>query len=146
MKRKKKEVKEVNEVNEVEQLTQAEEPQAPEKPKAAPKVSSDRRIKWRNRGGTFRMGSGKIIKPNQTFMATPEEVPMAFRDFLKPEEPLPTADDDSSPAAPIADAGYRLKKLAGDQYNILDGRGKVVNEKPLSKSEAQDVLDQLAGD
>lgn len=96
-------------------------------------------IQWRNKGGTFRM-PGKIIKPNQTFWAKEHEVPQAFRDVIIPVNPIP-----ESSGVTVATAGYRLREKSAGLFDIVDGQGKILNEKALPKEEAQVILDKLIG-
>ena len=83
------------------------------------------------------MGSGKIVKPNEQFLAYPDEIPAAFRDVLKPVEPLPSA------PAPSSAGSYSLRKKSDNWYDIVDDRGKTVNEKPLQQDEATEILEKL---
>jgi len=47
-------------------------------------------LRWRKTGGgTFRMGNGKIIKPNQVFRAAVEDIPKAFQHMIIPLDQLP---------------------------------------------------------
>jgi hypothetical protein len=106
------------------------------------KTSQDGKIKWVNKGGTFRMiidGRRKIIKPNEKFMARPDQIPETFRDVLKPEQPLP-----GEPELQIADAGYRVRRRGNSElFDIIDGRKKVVNQKALTEEEAKALLEKL---
>ena len=47
-------------------------------------------ISWKKLGGgSFRLATGRIIKPNQIFDATEAEIPKAFRDVVVSVKPLP---------------------------------------------------------
>lgn len=46
-------------------------------------ISTLNKLRWIKRGGgSFRMGDGRIIKPNQKFLAALEEIPAGFRDVV----------------------------------------------------------------
>ncbi len=98
------------------------------------------RIKWKKiGGGTFRMASGKIIKPNQEFMAVPEEIPEAFRDVIRPLEYVPEPVEVSATTPQT----YEIVHRSYGWYNIIDSQGKKVNEKSLRKAEAEAMVEQL---
>ncbi len=100
------------------------------------------RIKWKKiGGGTFRMASGKIIKPNQEFMATSEEIPSGFRDVIKPLDATP------EPALAEVDSpkfqSYEIVHRSYGWYDIMDSHGKKMNEKSLHKADAETMVEQL---
>lgn len=96
---------------------------------------NDGKIKWRKIGaGVFRM-KNKIIKPNQTFMARPDEIPETMRDIIIPLDTLP----EEKPVEPI-NPGYSLKGKGAGWYDVVDGRGKAMNEKSLRLEEAKKLL------
>lgn len=94
-------------------------------------------LRWKNVSGSLRIGN-RIIKPGQIFTATEEEVPHAFRDTVLALDPLP-AERVPEPT-PLA---YSLKKKNG-LWNVVDGQGKVLNEEPLPKEQAEELLKTLA--
>lgn len=48
------------------------------------------KVRWlKTGGGSLRLKTGKIIKPNEKFSACPEEIPEAFRDIVVPIGDLP---------------------------------------------------------
>jgi len=93
-------------------------------------------VRWRKiGGGTFRMGSGRIIKPNQTFLAKLSEIPDGVKKFVvqlsKVEEivdPIPVA------------LTYNLQVKSPGWYDIVDGLGKVINEKAMRQEQAKAML------
>ena len=98
------------------------------------------KTKWKKLGGgSFRLRSGRIIKPNQTFDASPDEIPAAFRDIVVPVTPLPPA-----PKLDVQAGAYQLRHRGSNWYDILDGQGKVVNEKALRQDEARKIIEGLA--
>ncbi|TSA08014.1 MAG: hypothetical protein D4R73_09160 [Deltaproteobacteria bacterium] len=87
---------------------------------------------------SFRMVSGRIIKPNQVFEATEEEIPKAFRDLIVPMTPVP-----EEPALEVAPGGYSIMSRGPGWYDVVDAHGKVVNEGALRQADAQKLLGDL---
>lgn len=103
-----------------------------------------KKIKWRKMGGgSFRLKSGKIIKPNQVFTAIVDDIPEAFRDVVVAMEDLP--DEPPVIIDPIKDQ-YRIESDSTGKFNIIDVHGKVINENPLSPNEAQEMYNSLIRD
>ena len=101
------------------------------------------KTKWRKvGGGTFRMGKNRIIKPNQTFMAHPDEIPMPFRDVIVPVIPLPP-----EKVLRAVSQKYEVKsdKTPG-WYNVFDGNGKQLNERRMKQDAAKSLVDSLEGE
>ncbi len=99
------------------------------------------RIKWKKiGGGTFRLASGKIIKPNQEFMATSDQIPGAFRDVIKPLDSAPEALPDEVP--PDVQQ-YEIVHRSHGWYDITDNQGKKINEKSLRKKAAENMIEIL---
>jgi hypothetical protein len=98
------------------------------------------KIKWKKLGGgSFRMASGRIIKPNQIFEAAPEEIPMGFRDVVVPVDTIP-----EPPALEVVPGGYRVMSRGPGWYDVVDAHGKVVNEGALRQADAQKLLEDLS--
>jgi len=104
-------------------------------------------LRWKKiGGGSFRLASKRIIKPNQTFMAAEEEIPLAFRDQIiclsdKDEVAKIKKEADAEEAELKASEGvfkvFKAGKAFPDLYNVKNmTTKKVVNEKPMSKDEA----------
>jgi hypothetical protein len=100
-------------------------------------------VRWRKiGGGTFRMASGRIIKPNQVFHAKPSEVPQGLRQFiiqLSGEMP----DQENGPV--VVPQKYSLQTRSPGWYDILDSQGKVINENALRQTQAREMLKSLTG-
>lgn len=88
---------------------------------------------------SFRMGRGRIIKPNQVFEATEEEIPKAFRDVVVPVDPLP-----QEAPLPVLSGGYQVRSRAPGWYDVVDSQGKVVNESALRQDAAQKLIEDLS--
>jgi hypothetical protein len=98
------------------------------------------KIRWKKLGGgSFRMGNGRIIKPNQVFEATPEEIPIGFRDVVVPVGPMPP-----EPALEVVAGGYSIMSRGPGWYDVVDAQGKVVNEGALRQDAAQKLLEDLS--
>jgi len=106
-------------------------------------------IKWKKVGGGSLRFKGRIIKPNQIFKASANEIPPGFRDQVLPLEAIPG--DVSAPGPPAVDAKpveveYKLKSRgSGGWYDVVDKNGKALNEKALKKDIAEKLVKDLAG-
>ncbi|MFA5935015.1 MAG: hypothetical protein WC827_03970 [Candidatus Paceibacterota bacterium] len=110
------------------------------------------KLRWRKvGGGSLRLnldGANRIIKPGEIFLADLEELPKAFMDTLEclDSEGLKTAAASERAKEPIVVVEYTLKKVgkkADDTWNLVDSEGKALNEKPLSKEAAEELLTAL---
>jgi hypothetical protein len=112
------------------------------------KVVSSRPYRWRYQGKVL------MMKPNQVFVAAEEDIPEEFRAMVISLSPTPTIprvvrkepiaevnipERVKAPEKPIT---YRIKPR-GDYFDILDSKGKKVNEQKLSEDEAADMLKSL---
>jgi hypothetical protein len=97
------------------------------------------KLRWRNAGGgTLRLRDRRVIKPGETFLAADDEVPRAFRDTIK-------LIDDVKPEKPVeaVKVTYTIKTKPGGWCDILDDRGKVVNEKSMKRNAAEELIRTL---
>lgn len=106
--------------------------------------------------GLLILGDGTNVNPGKIFTAFKHDVPKGAADVLMlissenattPEELadaelVDTLDDDLEEEIDLDDK-YSLTKLTDGKYNIVASSGKVVNEKPLTKSAAEKMLKQL---
>lgn len=102
----------------------------------------NKRIRWRKiGGGTFRMGKGRIIKPNQVFRARPSEIPEGFRDVVVPIDDVGTEEPEVvTPQSPA----YEIRQRSVGWYDVINvSTGKVINERALRKSDAEALLASL---
>lgn len=97
-------------------------------------------IRWKKIGNGSFILNNRYIKPGQTFMATVEEIPKAFRDVVVPVEGLP-----EDPLLNVKkSSNYSIVEIEGtNTWNIVDGQGKVLNEKPMVRIEAEKLLNAL---
>ena len=97
-------------------------------------------IRWKKIGNGSFILNNRYIKPGQTFMATVEEIPKAFRDVVVPVEGLP---EDKLLSAKKS-SNYTLVEIEGtNTWNIVDSQGKIFNEKPMARLEAEKLLDVI---
>lgn len=95
-------------------------------------------------GGSFRLASGKIIKPNQVFQAYESEIPKAFRDCVKMVEGV--AESASKPIKKVKASVYKINSIGETEdslFNVVGENGKSYNERPLSFEEAEDLVEAL---
>jgi hypothetical protein len=98
-------------------------------------------------GGSLRLG-GKIIKPGETFKAYPEDIPVSFRDLVIPVEGGSVSwEKPATPPPPIVFTKpvFELKPRgkSKSQYDVVDGQGKAINEKPLTKAIGEKLIEDL---
>ena len=95
-------------------------------------------------GGTMRLTTGKIIKPTQDFWAFEHQVPKGGLDLLTrlEDSPPPTPPPEEQPVE-VAKSDFHLEHRGGGWYNILNADGKKLNEKALTKDEADEHLAKL---
>ena len=120
---------------------------------AEPTVPDDGKIKWRHHGrGSFRMGSGRIIKPQQVFEAREDEIPLGFRDTIKPLKDLLAKEGKpviSSTEFEIVEHPVRnlqgIEKPEAPEYDVINkASGKAQNTTPYSISAAEKLLEDLS--
>ena len=104
-------------------------------------VVEKRVYRWKKLGGGSLRFAGKIIKPNEIFISTKEDIPAAFLDLLeclddvgfKAELSKEKVEKNTPPEV------YELKSAGEDLWNVVNPYGKVVNPKPLSLDSAQEL-------
>jgi hypothetical protein len=101
--------------------------------------------KWIKRGGgsfSIRRGKrSKLVKPNEVFFATEEEVPQAFRDSVvladdKQPEPISEKKD-------VAVHDYTKRERSNGWWDVADSNGKVVNEKAMREEDTDQLIQSL---
>lgn len=107
----------------------------------APVVRDDK-IWWINTGGIFITASGTVVKSGDKFKSRAEDIPKASRDVVKPLEPIT-----ESPTLQVAVPNYALQQCEDTDdepmFNIVDSRGKIINESPLDEEAANALLKRL---
>lgn len=117
------------------------------------RTAADGTFRWKKvGGGDFRIGH-RIIKEGEIFTATQAEIPMAFRDIIIALDTLPV----EAAVAPVApakvvpvtysleatDAPEDAKNKETKYFNVVNGAGKVINEKPLTETKAKQLIKDL---
>ena len=104
----------------------------------------DGSIMWKKVGGGSLRLNGKIIKPGQTFRAHPDAIPEAFKDLIIPLEKVIAKDE---PPIVVNKATYNIVSRGKSKtwFDVVDGNGKILNEKALSKETAQKLIDDING-
>lgn len=107
------------------------------------------KLQWINTGGGSFRTKNRIIKPGQVFLATINEIPIAFRDTLKLVDEIkggatPEQRVEQEEKKQLADANakvvqYEIKPRGKSTYlfDVVGTNGKVVNEKGLKKPDAE---------
>jgi hypothetical protein len=101
-----------------------------------------KKVQWRKTGGgTFRMRDGRIIKPNQVFKASPDEIPKAFRDTIIPLESLPEETE------PVINPSIKfgIKERGAGWFDVVNlVSNKVMNKGALRRVAAEKLLEELS--
>jgi hypothetical protein len=107
--------------------------------------------RWKVIGGSpFHGGNHRIYKPGEVFKATEAEVPMAFRDVIVKVDVASVQEQEK--VIPGKVATYKLKERAKVEpendkeeilYDIVNQKGKIINEAPLVKEAADSFIKDL---
>lgn len=107
-------------------------------------------IQWRKLGGGSFVatinGRAKIIKPNETFFARPDEIPTSFKDLIVPVDPTELSVKQVEEKVEVEKATapkFELRHRGGGWWNVVDEDGKIFNEKALKREEAEELLESL---
>lgn len=86
----------------------------------------------------------RIYKPGEIFTATEVEVPLAFRDVIVKVD-VASVQEQKKPISGVSPV-YSTQQVEGqeNQWNVVDQKGKVINEKPLTLPKAQKLVKDLA--
>ena len=106
-------------------------------------VTGDEKIWWKKVGGGSFQLNGKMIKPNQQFKASLNEIPKAFRDVVIPMQSVPETIEETP--MPGTKATYILEptKRKGFYNVVQEATGKKMNEKVLNKETADQLIKDL---
>lgn len=92
-------------------------------------------------------GRMRIIKPGEVFSATLEEIPENFRDVIVPLGGVKYKDlDNRMDSIDVRKLKYTLRGLGGGWFDVVDVRGKTVNEKALRKTKAEKLIEDLTAE
>lgn len=109
------------------------------------------KLRWRKMGGgSIRIvlsGEKRIIKPGEIFLADVAELPKSCLDLLEcvDKGDLKASTVVKKEKEPFVPVEYTLTKVKGgkDLWNLVDVEGKSLNETPLSKVSAEELLNAL---
>ena len=98
-------------------------------------------LTWRKTGGgSFRLGNGKIIKPNQVFTASLDQVPESCRDVVVLVKGNLEEEVKKDNLLDVYKTEYTIESRGYGYYNVVDGEGKVMNEKALRETAAEELV------
>lgn len=101
-------------------------------------------------GGSLRMtleGKKRIIKPNETFAAYPEDIPVGFKNLIVCLD-TPEIQKKASIPPPVIpkEALFGMEKNPNGGWDVVNNETlKPMNTEPLKKAAAQELLDSLNG-
>jgi len=116
--------------------------------------NTEAKLRWQKvGGGSLRIGR-KIIKPGERFVASIDEIPAAFRDLVMPLDKIVEDNPETSKPPVVAKTEYSIavtdapegtpKTSTTKYYNVVDGKGKVLNEIPLTETKAKKLVNDLS--
>lgn len=100
-------------------------------------------LQWKKIGGGALYWNNQIIKPGQLFFANREDLPKAFLSSLECMNPekLKELDEAIAKETQTPEILYVLKKVKNTNlYNVINSENKAINEEPLSKEDAEEML------
>ena len=110
------------------------------------------KLHWRKIGGGSLRLPNAIIKPGQTFYAHEHEIPKAFRDMFECLDDKTTQHTKKAaavadlPEPPTTEAAYSVEPAGegfDDLFNVVNEKGKPINEQPMELTAAEDLKKQL---
>lgn len=114
------------------------------------KKPNEGKILWLKTDGTFRLPDRRLIRRGETFWASLDEIPVNFRDTIKPVNPkdLEALEKAAEPTKPKDIEGEVAEFIIKERespnwYDIIDSQGKVVNTKALRHDQALEQLEAL---
>jgi hypothetical protein len=102
-------------------------------------IKGDGKIRYINNGGLFITVDNKTIKSGVTFKSRPEDIPAAAKDVIKPLDPV------KENKIAITTPQYKIEATEEDVtlFNVVDSRGKAINETPLDEESANAFLNRI---
>jgi len=119
--------------------------------KAIPTELRPKRILWRIvGGGSYKHCTGEKFRRGQTFLASIDEIPKAFRDTIVPVDITALIPIEEAPLE-VVKLKYSIVERRDDEgygvsfFEVQDGMGKVVSEGDLTDVEAKELIKSLQG-
>lgn len=106
----------------------------------------EEKIRWKKLGGGSLHLKNRLIKPNEVFKAYPSEIPAAFRDQVIPLEsiePATTGEPITIPEPVKIAYTIQPRGKSRSLFDVVDINGKAINEKPLPKLVAEQLINDL---
>jgi hypothetical protein len=102
-------------------------------------------FRWKKLGGGSLRLPNKIIKPGEVFTSTKEALPVAFLDSLQCLDEVSMQEYEAKKALFVKQAEiiYSLKETEDGKWNVVNPEGKPINDQPLSKVSAEELLSAL---
>ncbi|MDH7554340.1 MAG: hypothetical protein QHH74_11855 [Spirochaetota bacterium] len=100
-------------------------------------------IRWKKIGGGHFIFNGRMIKPGQVFTASVDQISKNFRDLCVPLDELPPPPEEVP--MDVVQAIYTVHPRGKSKtwFDVIDSRGKVINEKALKKEQAERFANDL---
>lgn len=117
-----------------------------EKKDQIPEEPKEKKIQWvKIGGGSHKLPDGRVIKKDQRFFATEKDVPLAFRDVIKPLEPLPSENDEKIESITKFEIRPASIDGRGGWFNVVNiASGKPMTSKAMRQDEALKLLQELS--
>lgn len=104
-------------------------------------------VLWKKTRGTLRLvRDGTPTEPitsGMTIWAKPEEIPETFRDTVVPVDALELSNVLNPPLEYVDPTYSIVPRGTPGRFDIVDSRGKAINEKALTEAEAKKRLEAL---
>lgn len=112
------------------------------------------KIWWKKVGGGTLRFNNRIYKPNEKFLARPDQIPAAHRDVIIPLEEVPGESTNTTPVK-VVNPAYEIRPRgkSTSQFDVWmqvgtdeDGEPswKRMTEKPLSRKIAESMVEDLS--
>jgi len=110
-----------------------------------PEVRADGKIRYKKIGGGSLRINRQIIKPGQIFLAYPDDIKEGWKDVVIPLDDLPITDQTPGELMPGKEAEFFLSPRGKSNlwYNVVDSKGKILNDKALKKAVAEQLIEDL---
>lgn len=106
-------------------------------------------LRWQKIGGGSLRWGNRIIKPGEVFEANLEDLPKAFMDTLVclDKEGLKKAEIAVKKETLVIENLFKLvkSKVSKSHWDVVGDNGKPINESPLEKGSAEELLLALNG-
>jgi len=111
-----------------------------------PIIPVETRLRWKKTGGGSLTWKNRYVKPGEIILAYPEELPKAFMDTLVclDKEELGKVSAIKKKETHTPEILYTLKGEE-ESWWVVNKTGKALNEEPLTKAQAEELLNAMNG-